>query len=153
MNKPKHSKASIFLLEIMLNVFFFTILVTICLQLFFKAHQLSDATTDLHHAVTTCNSIAEIYQSEANELEFLLNIYPDAVLLDDSILIYFDKNYVKCPKTAASYRAMLSLNTENPVHNAEILFSTIDGTEEIYTLQIASYHPHPISDFSGGEEP
>ena len=63
MKNYRHSKASLFLMEIMLNILFFSILVTICLQMFIKAHNLSDSTTVLHRAVSTCTSIAEVYQS------------------------------------------------------------------------------------------
>ena len=98
MNRYKHSKTSLFLMEIMIDILFFCILVTICLQLFFKAHNLSESTTILHRAVTACTSIAEIYQSDSNGKQLILHIYPDARELDQNITIYYDEGFSSCPE-------------------------------------------------------
>ena len=63
MNQYRHSKSSLFLMEIILNILFFSILATFCVQIFFKGYQLSKSTEKLHQAVTACTSIAEICQS------------------------------------------------------------------------------------------
>ena len=60
MNQYRHSKSSLFLMEIILNILFFSILATFCVQIFFKGYQLSKSTEKLHQAVTACTSIAEI---------------------------------------------------------------------------------------------
>ena len=62
MNQYRHSKSSLFLMEIILNILFFSILATFCVQIFFKGYQLSKSTEKLHQAVTACTSIAEICQ-------------------------------------------------------------------------------------------
>ena len=41
MNQYRHSKSSLFLMEIILNILFFSILATFCVQIFFKGYQLS----------------------------------------------------------------------------------------------------------------
>ena len=40
MNQYRHSKSSLFLMEIILNILFFSILATFCVQIFFKGYQL-----------------------------------------------------------------------------------------------------------------
>ena len=67
MNQYRHSKSSLFLMEIILNILFFSILATFCVQIFFKGYQLSKSTEKLHQAVTACTSIAEICQSTEGE--------------------------------------------------------------------------------------
>ena len=57
MNQYRHSKSSLFLMEIILNILFFSILATFCVQIFFKGYQLSKSTEKLHQAVTACTSI------------------------------------------------------------------------------------------------
>lgn len=44
MNQYRHSKSSLFLMEIILNILFFSILATFCVQIFFKGYQLSENT-------------------------------------------------------------------------------------------------------------
>lgn len=50
MNQYRHSKSSLFLMEIILNILFFSILATFCVQIFFKGYQLSKSTEKLHQA-------------------------------------------------------------------------------------------------------
>ena len=64
MNQQKHDKSSLFLMEIIINILFFAILASFCVQIFFKAYEMSKDTSRLHQAVTACTSIVEICQSE-----------------------------------------------------------------------------------------
>ena len=52
MNQYRHSKSSLFLMEIILNILFFSILATFCVQIFFKGYQLSKSTEKLHQAAS-----------------------------------------------------------------------------------------------------
>lgn len=91
MNQYRHSKSSLFLMEIILNILFFSILATFCVQIFFKGYQLSKSTEKLHQAVTACTSIAEICQSTDSPEETLSSIYPESTSLNETILIYYNK--------------------------------------------------------------
>ncbi len=148
MNKYRHPKSSLFLMEIMINILFFAVLVTICLQLFFKAHTLSENTSVLHRAVTTCTSIAEVYQSNTDGEEIILSIYPNALFLEDTILIYFDENFVPCQKTSGAYRAMIEKVADN---SALISFCTSDSTENLYSIEVSSYVPLTLNELMGGD--
>ena len=151
MKKYRHSKASLFLLEIMLNILFFAVLVTICLQLFFKAHNLSTDTTAMHQAVTACTSIAEVYQSTPNGEEMILNIYPDAIILNDTIIIYFDYTFSSCALFESNYRAVLSKHDNEDI--LEISFFKKDEADAIYQLCVSSYSPRTLDELAGGNTP
>lgn len=149
MNKQKQSKTSLFLMEIILNILFFTILVTMCLQLFFKAHTLSESSITLHKAVTTCTSIAEIYQSNVNGTESVFAVYPDAIGLNQNILIFFDEDFNPCTESRCTYRAAITVsNTQNKAET--ITFSDHEGANMIYTLSVSSYEPRTLGELSGG---
>ena len=98
MNQYRHSKSSLFLMEIILNILFFSILATFCVQIFFKGYQLSKSTEKLHQAVTACTSIAEICQSTDSPEETLSSIYPESMSLNETILIYYNKDFLACGK-------------------------------------------------------
>ena len=147
MNKYRHPKSSLFLMEIMINILFFAVLVTICLQLFFKAHTLSENTSVLHRAVTTCTSIAEVYQSSTDGEEIILSVYPNTLFLEDTILIYFDKNFIPCQKTSGAYRAMIEKVAEN---SAMISFFATDNMEVLYSIEVSSYTPLTLQELMGG---
>ena len=55
------SKNSLFLMELILSILFFTLTAAVCLQLFVKAHVLSQDTINLNHAVTQAQNFAEIF--------------------------------------------------------------------------------------------
>lgn len=139
MNKYRPVKSSIFLLEIILNIIFFAITATICVQLFFKAHMLSNHAQLLHNAVSSCSSIAEIYQSGRNGKELVLSLYPNAIELNSTILFYFDKNYTPCNEIDSTYRAILEY--EKQKSTAKISFFSKGSTEEIYSFTFSSYVP------------
>lgn len=147
MNKYRHPKSSLFLMEIMINILFFAVLVTICLQLFFKAHNLSENTTALHRSVTTCSSIAEVYQSNHDGKEVIMTVYPDAIALNSTILIYFDEHYRPCQESAGVYRAVLD---HSIAPDARITFYVQDSGEVLYSLAVSSYMPRTISTLKGG---
>ena len=147
MNKYRHPKSSLFLMEIMINILFFAVLVTICLQLFFKAHKLSESTSVLHHAVTTCTSIAEVYQSDHNGEEIVMTFYPDAIALNNTILIYFGENYLPCAESNSKYRAVLE-HGNSP--NANIIFYEQESGVAIYSLALSSYIPQTLKVLEGG---
>ena len=147
MNKYRHPKSSLFLMEIMINILFFAVLVTICLQLFFKAHNLSEDTTSLHRAVTACTSIAEVYQSNHDGKEMIMTVYPHAIALNSTILIYFDETYRPCSESDGAYRAVLDHSNST---NACIKFFVQDSGEVLYSLEVSSYIPRTIEAMKGG---
>lgn len=147
MNKYRHPKSSLFLMEIMINILFFAVLVTICLQLFFKAHNLSEDTTSLHRAVTACTSIAEVYQSNHDGKEVIMTMYPDAIALNNTILIYFDENYLPCNEAFSTYRAVLD-HSNSP--DASITFYVQESSEILYSLAVSSYMPCTLNALKGG---
>ena len=149
MNKYRHPKSSLFLIEIMINILFFAVLVTICLQLFFKAHKLSKTTSSLHRAVTACTSIAEVYQSNLNGNEVLLTIYPDAIALNKTTLIYFDESYLPCNEAISTYRAVLEHITPT---DANITLFRQDNGDILYSLKVSSYMPSTLSELEGGTD-
>lgn len=150
MNKYRHSKTSLFLMEIMLDILFFSVLVTICLQLFFKAHNLSEDTTVLHRAVSTCTSVAEVYQSGENGKESIFENYIDAVERDQNIVIYFDEKFASCPEEKSAYQAQICVNDDS-LHTAVIEFLDVDAEEMIYTLTVSAYEPKTLAESSGGD--
>lgn len=151
MQKYRHTKSSPFLLEIMLNLLFFVILIMVCLQLFLKAHHFSKDTTLLHRAVAVCTSIAEVYQSNLDEPDILETIYPEALILNDTVLIYFDSNFTACSEFESIYRVFLSRNIEN--NRIIIRFLRKNDSAIIYELEASSYSPQSLQRLTGGENP
>lgn len=148
MNQYRHSKSSLFLMEIILNILFFSILVTFCLQIFFKGYQLSKGTSELHHAVTACTSITEICQGTDYPEETLSSVYPESMSLDHTILIYYDKDFLACSKQDAVYRAYVDF-AQDELSSFHITFSDMSTSETIYELSASCYRPASLNTAGG----
>ena len=148
MNRYRHSKSSLFLMEIILNILFFSILVTFCLQIFFKAYRISEDTSVLHRAVTICSSIAEICQSTEDTGEVLQAIYPDAVNQGENTIIYFDDRFLQCSEAKAVYQVCVT-PAQDALVSYNVIFSKIETTDTIYTLSFCTYTPASLSDIGG----
>ncbi|MGN0351753.1 MAG: hypothetical protein ACI4ES_08880 [Roseburia sp.] len=149
--KQQHSKSSIFLMEIILDIFLFSILLTVCLQLFSKSDSLSAKSGRLEHAVLCCTSIAETFQSAADGKSALLEAYPDSTNLDNGLLIYFDDSFTECHMSAATYKAIVELDQKTP-STIQISFYSLNGNEAIYTLSASNYIRQNLSTLTGGSD-
>ena len=148
MNQYRHSKSSLFLMEIILNILFFSILATFCVQIFFKGYQLSKSTEKLHQAVTACTSIAEICQSTDSPEETLSSIYPESTSLNETILIYYNKDFLACGKQIAVYRATVDFLPDQ-LATIHITFLDTSTAETLYELSASCYQPISLSTTGG----
>ena len=148
MKHYRTSKSGLFLREILLNLFIFIITVTVCMQLFFKAHTLSKNTVLLHQAVKACTSIAEVCQSNLEKEDMILTVFPEALVLNNTILIYFDSNFTACSEFDSTYRAILSDSEASDEIN--IRFLRKEGSDIVYELTISSYTPQTLQALTGG---
>ena len=140
MNQYRHSKSSLFLMEIILNILFFSILATFCVQIFFKGYQLSKSTEKLHQAVTACTSIAEICQSTDSPEE--------TMSLNETILIYYNKDFLACGKQNAVYRATVDFLPDQ-LATIHITFLDTSTAETLYELSASCYQPISLSTTGG----
>ena len=80
MVQSKSSKSCLFLMELILSIFFFTISSTVCIQLFVKAHLIGIETKELHNSVLWTQNVAEVYLACNGSLEEMVPFFIDATL-------------------------------------------------------------------------
>ena len=124
MNQYRHSKSSLFLMEIILNILFFSILATFCVQ------------------------IAEICQSTDSPEETLSSIYPESMSLNETILIYYNKDFLACGKQNAVYRATVDFLPDQ-LATIHITFLDTSTAETLYELSASCYQPISLSTTGG----
>jgi hypothetical protein len=91
--KSPASKSSLFLLELILSIFFFSIASGVCIQLFVKAHLLGVETMEINQANLWSQNVAEtFYASEDSAL--LLDLFPfQETSVKDTYLLAFDQDF------------------------------------------------------------
>ena len=124
MKYQRHNNtSSLFLLELILAVLFFSVASALCIQIFTKAHLMSQDARDLNFAVNEVSSMAEQM--------------PDDSLQD--VAAYYDSSYASCEKADAVYVLTVHYEPENTLLKAHISMDTVADNRNIYTLDVTKH--------------
>lgn len=143
-NRPRSS--SLFLMELILAILFFSIASAVCVQFFVKSHLLSQDSNTLNHAANECASVAELLDTAEtiDDCISLLNrSYPDGAYPGKSgsnesteaeIAIYYDESFLPCSAEATVYTLSLSMQRSGQMIIADMEFCNTDS-DRLYSLQ------------------
>lgn len=124
MKYQRHNNtSSLFLLELILAVLFFSVASALCIQIFTKAHLMSQDARDLNFAVNEVSSMAEQM--------------PDDSLQDAAA--YYDSSYASCEKADAVYVLTVHYEPEDTLLKAHISMDTIADNRNIFTLDVTKH--------------
>lgn len=124
MKYQRHNNtSSLFLLELILAVLFFSVASALCIQIFTKAHLMSQDARDLNFAVNEVSSMAEQM--------------PDDSLQDSAA--YYNSSYASCEKADAVYVLTVHYEPEDTLLKAHISMDTIADNRNIYTLDVTKH--------------
>lgn len=124
MKYQRHNNtSSLFLLELILAVLFFSVASALCIQIFIKAHLMSQDARDLNFAVNEVSSMAEQM--------------PDDSLQDAAA--YYDSSYASCEKADAVYALTVHYEPEDTLLKAHISMDTVADNRNIYTLDVTKH--------------
>ncbi len=107
----KQSKASLFLMELIICILFFSLAAAVCVQLFVRSHNLSKRTVDQSQAVIIAENLAECFYSSEGDTLKLLDYYPMADtsrhgeynLNHPVITLYFDQAWQPISEADRAY--------------------------------------------------
>ena len=137
------SKTSLFLMEIIIVILFFSICSAICMQTFATAQMQSKRSNSLTGSVLACQSIAEIYKAENGNFEKLVSIIENDTSDETSCVnynpdnsnilsIYYNSNWEKSSKSKDTPHYILV----NKLNETEITIVAFDYEEEIFSLTV-----------------
>ena len=148
MNYQRHNNiSSLFLLELILAVLFFSVASALCIQIFTKAHLMSQDARDLNFAVNEVSSMAEqisagtLHSDTAASSDDTASD-PSTQMPDDSLqdaAAYYDSGYASCEKADAVYVLTVHYEPENTLLKAHISMDTIADNRNIYTLDVTKH--------------
>lgn len=140
MNKRQHAKNSVILLEMIINILLFSVLLVVGLTFFIKTHTMTKDTKLLHQAVTCCDNAATVFESSNADSSVFAAQYPDCVISDEKIFIYYDNDFKECSAKDSVYKVIVSLSSLDRTTNAHIQFLDKDNSE-IFTITTSIYAP------------
>lgn len=124
MKYQRHNNtSSLFLLELILAVLFFSVASALCIQIFTKAHLMSQDARDLNFAVNEVSSMTEQMSD---------GTWQDAAA-------YYDSSYASCEKADAVYVLTVHYEPEDTLLKAHISMDTVADNRNIYTLDVTKH--------------
>ena len=146
MFKQQSSKYSLFLMELIIVIFFFTIASAVCVQLYAEAHILSTSTRDLNISITKVEGAAEVIKSSPeNPDAALLSAFNKSILSEQTLKVGYNKDWESCALNEALYIMSIDWRQKD-----QMLYATIrmekgqndaDSTETVYRLDVVKHIP------------
>ena len=135
----RNSRASLFLMELMISILFFAISGAVCIQLFVKAHTINEETAAKSKATLIAQDICEYYHYTNGNKADMLSYYWDYEETEDSILLYFTESGDICSSVGATYVATLTFGQELSYHILPLDIKSTDEQESLYSTKIKKY--------------
>ena len=137
MEQQPTKRSSIFLMELIIAILFFSLAATVCVRVFVKSHSLEQESIQLNHSISAATSVAEIFRSQEQPFLILEKVYPDGIKLDNTYQFFYDKNWSLCDKETASYTVSLKITFDHSYEIADIQVTAADKC--IYDLSVKKY--------------
>ena len=137
----KHSRSSLFLMEMIIAILFFSLASAVCIQLFARSHLLSTQTVNQNHAVIQAQNLAESYLSLEGDLSAMQELFsPSEQPEENTLRLAFDSGWNLCSAgDSVCFQAEL-VNTPaegTGIMEAQITVYEVSAPESpIYTLSV-----------------
>ena len=120
----KTSKSAVFLFELMIIIFVFTLAAAVCTQIFAAAFNMSTESRELTMSSINAQTVAEHFKAGEQ----------------DAGILYFDRDWVATDEHAAYYIVQLDEQTDEPRMRAACVNVFKGGNPDaIYTLNVKEF--------------
>lgn len=134
------SKSALFLMELILAIFFFSLASAVCIQLFVKAHLIAVSTTNKNHAVLWAQNIAETYLGTDADFDVTVSALDATSVSDDAFCLYFDSEWNLTSSAHAVFIASVATQSVSNMNTARITLT--DASDNIiYQLAVSKHRP------------
>lgn len=138
-------KSSLFLMELIIAIAFFTIASAVCMQLFVKSHLLGNETHELNAAVNLATSAAESFRQCNGSKEELLTLLPESIQTGEASLeTYYDKEFQTCKESESAYTMQILVDTDTNFLSAQIKIKDTKKQNSIYELTVQTHLANTI---------
>lgn len=142
----KNSSSSLFLMELIIAILFFSLASTVCIQLFVKAHLLTEKSVNINQSILWTQNLAEGFLNSNGDLAGMKELFDEkSELGEDHISLYFDNDWnpVVAGTDSARYEVKLQLTgTDTSLVTAQIISTDLKQTTEtepIYSLTVNKF--------------
>lgn len=135
------NRSGLFLIELIVAILFFSLASAICIQLFVKAHIISQSSQDLTMALNQAQTAVEAFKSTDGNLEDLkLIIGGENGDAANELLVKYDSGWQPVTSNESTYKLTVSLSEQNPI-TATVVVAKSDSMENpIYSVETKKYN-------------
>lgn len=135
----RNSRASLFLMELMISILFFSLSSAVCIQLFAKAHTINKTTENKSNATLIAQDISEYFHYSKGNQEQILSYFTEYEVSEEGVLIYFTRSGNPCSKDSAYYTAFLTFEQEVSYRTLTFHITCTGEEETLYSSTLKKY--------------
>lgn len=135
MSTRNSSKSSLFLIELIIAILFFSIGSAICVRAFVKAHSLSTEAKDLSFASAQVSSMASVLKYTDRSYASIREHFSEAAKSGDDFLVFYDEEGSSCQEEDAVFTMHAETSEESGMIHAQI-YMEHEGADPLYELEL-----------------
>jgi len=132
MKTRNNNSSKLFLTELMLSIFLFSVITAVCVQLFVESYTMSRRSQNLTQAVNVASNTAECYSVWDFQKDSWNTFFPQGNWNQDTWQLFYDKDWQPC-KENGTYLLEMKLVREDIFLVAHISV-TDQQNRELYSL-------------------
>lgn len=135
MKIQENRSSKLFLMELMIAIFFFSIISAISVQLFSETHTRSVRSKELVQSVNLASNVAEYYRVWDGQTESWQEVFPEGTWQGENWQILYDEAW-KPVEEEARYLLYMELCEQEGMREAQIAVSERETGRIIYELTV-----------------
>lgn len=137
--RQKRNGSHLILIELMFVLFFFAICGAILLQVFVRAHELSERAKELTQTKNYVTQAAELFEAGYSKLDEYQNYFPEIEEKDGDYETYFDESFHMTKQKDAIYQMTIHITEQGTNQSGKI--TMLKGKKQIYQLKLFKHLP------------
>ena len=140
-------RSSLFLLELIIAILFFSLTSAVCVQIFVRAHLISRQTQELNMALEKVSGFSEVFLTGDSFSELLPEAADESENADGSAeyVVSYDENWQICNSSDAAYQVQIQIEPQGALLHGTFTARSASDTAEtsvIYSME-TDYCPQP----------
>ncbi len=135
MGSHNNTRSSLFLIELIIALLFFSLGSAVCVRAFARAHTLTVQARDLSFASSACSSAASVVKYTDGSLEQVRAYFPGAFADGQDVAVCYDGGFAPCGVRDAAYTLRIHTETVSLDRNASIRMEDPEG-RTLYALDL-----------------
>ena len=136
MHTLNNTRSSLFLIELIIAILFFSLGSAVCIQAFVKAHTDSTDAQNLSFASSTVSSAASVVKYTDGTLDSMQAYFPEAFQDGgNTIAVCYNRDHTPCAPSDAAYTLRIETGLQTGVETAHIWIADRLG-QTVYELDL-----------------